>query len=290
MSGVNAQLRSELEDGLWPVMIDADQVGQALGNLLINACQAMPNGGEIIIVGRNLPVAPDWLKPGDYVEISVSDRGVGLPLDGRERIFEPFFTTKTDGSGLGLAVAYSVARRHGGGLTAEPSPDGGATFTLVLPAANGGQAQATRRDDVARSLGRRVLVMDDDPSVCEAIIMMLESLGCRAVGVADGIHALTAWREAMDSGRPFDLAVLDLTVPGAMGGRETIRELHELQPDLPAIVASGYSNDEVLADPKAFGFAGAIVKPFDTASLAGAIEAVLAGGGPSTAAEESERR
>jgi CheY-like chemotaxis protein len=271
-------------------MIDADQVGQALGNLLINACQAMPNGGEIIIVGRNLPVAPDWLKPGDYVEISVSDRGVGLPLDGRERIFEPFFTTKTDGSGLGLAVAYSVARRHGGGLTAEPSPDGGATFTLVLPAANGGQAQATRRDDVARSLGRRVLVMDDDPSVCEAIIMMLESLGCRAVGVADGIHALTAWREAMDSGRPFDLAVLDLTVPGAMGGRETIRELHELQPDLPAIVASGYSNDEVLADPKAFGFAGAIVKPFDTASLAGAIEAVLAGGGPSTAAEESERR
>jgi PAS domain S-box-containing protein len=275
MSGANATCRCDLQDDLRPAMIDADQVGQVLGNLLINSCQAMPDGGEITITGRNLPVAPDWLEAGDYVELGVSDEGPGLPEEGRERIFEPFYTTKPDGNGLGLAVAYSVARRHGGGLTAGASPSGGATFTLVLPAASADEVRRQQPADSASPRCGRILVMDDDAAVCTVIVQMLESFGSEAVGVADGVEALISWREAQESGRPFDLAILDLTVPGTMGGRETLKELQALQPDVRALVASGYSNDEVLADPPAFGFAGAIVKPFDTATLARAVQAVL---------------
>jgi len=155
MSGANTRCRCLLDDGIWPAMIDTDQVSQALSNLLTNGCQAMSDGGEITIVGRNLETAPDWLQRGKYVELIVSDQGEGLPLEDRERIFEPFFTTKTDGNGLGLAVAYSVARRHGGGLTAEPSPSGGATFTLVLPATSGCQSREIQPTDVERSAGDR---------------------------------------------------------------------------------------------------------------------------------------
>jgi len=267
LSGTVVTRRVDLAEGLPHAMIDADQVGQALSNLLINACQAMPDGGEIRISGRAMESAPSWLEPGRYIELVVSDQGPGLQEDVRDRLFEPFFSTKADGNGLGLAVAYSVARRHGGALLADAAEDGGAAFTLIVPAAT---EEPVVQDvaDGARALGRlSVLVMDDDPAVCDAIILMLETLGCRAVGVANGGEALEAWDAAKSSETPFDLAILDLTVPGGKGGKETLEELRNIEPGVRAVVASGYSNDDVLADPAAFGFAGAVVKPFDTALL-----------------------
>jgi PAS domain S-box-containing protein len=275
LSGSAVDCRRDLDQDLWPALVDPDQVGQVLSNLLINARQAMPDGGTVTVSARNLTAAPEPLPEGSYLEIVVADEGPGLAPAVREHLFEPFFTTKADGNGLGLAVAYSVVRRHGGLLTADEAPGGGAAFTMVLPAQPGPVAVARHPDAAAAPCRAHILVMDDEPAVRDIVARMLGNLGAAVEAAADGAEALALWEEARRAGRPFDLAILDLTVPGGMGGLETLRRLQADEPGARALVASGYSNDAVLADPVAHGFAGSIVKPFDRATLAGAVHALL---------------
>jgi CheY-like chemotaxis protein len=215
------------------------------------------------------------LKPGTYVQISLTDHGIGIPAEILPRIFDPFFTTKQKGSGLGLAIVYSILQRHEGCVEVDSEPGKGSTFRLYLPASPALKAgPVVDVPDTYQGHGR-VLVMDDDNAVCRAEASMLKGMGFQVECAADGSAAIELFRQAIEAHMPFTLAVLDLTVAGGMGGTETLAGLRRLDPDIAAIAASGYSHDPVIADPKVFGFSGSIAKPFLKAELARVLVAVL---------------
>jgi PAS domain S-box-containing protein len=273
--GTNVRCHIDLPTDLWVVEFDPGQMSQVINNLLINAAEAMPKGGVVRIAGRNLERGPATLPAGRYVEISIRDHGHGIPAEQVDRIFDPYFSTKQRGSGLGLATAYSIVSRHDGVLTVESVLGRGATFRILLPAAPA-QVVETRAADVAVPGGRgRVLVMDDEPKVREVIGAMLERLGYTVAEADDGDRAVALYRQAMERSRRFDAVIMDLTVPGGKGGRETIREILELDPDARAIVASGYSNDPVMADHERHGFRGCLTKPFYAAQLSKVVRQVI---------------
>jgi CheY-like chemotaxis protein len=223
----------------------------------------MPQGGRITISARNVETAPGPLPHGRYVEVAVRDEGVGIAPDLLGRIFDPFFTTKPSGTGLGLAVCFSIIRKHGGHVEVSSELARGSTFRFWLPAHDGPAAHAAPTPPVPVSRrGARVLVMDDDPTVREAAKQMLATLDYSPVCVADGEAALRA-----HAAEPCAVALLDLTVRHGLGGRQTVARLREADPTVRAIVCSGYSEDPVLADPGAFGFDGSLPKPFDLQTL-----------------------
>jgi len=253
---------------LWVVEIDEGQISQVVHNLLINARQAMSEGGTVWIRGRNVESGPAFLAAGRYVEIEVRDEGSGIAPEHLDRIFDPYFSTKDDGSGLGLATAHSIIEKHDGRLTVDSEPGRGAVFRIYLPASI--QVLQPHRSRPAASGGGsgRVLVMDDDHNVRATIQNMVESLGYDVRGAADGAEALVLYDEARRSRAPFDVVLMDLTVPGGLGGKETMRRLLARDPDAVAVVVSGYSKDPVLADHRAYGFRDRLDKPFVLADLA----------------------
>ena len=210
---------------------------------------------------RNLP-----LSPGRYVSIAVADHGEGIPADRIHRVFDPFFTTKARGSGLGLATCHSIARRHDGHITVESVPGRGATFRVILPATTREPGPATQPERIVRGRGR-VLIMDDEESVRAVAGKMLAYLGYEVELAGDTDDVVERYRKALDQGRRFDAVILDLTIRGGAGGDEAISQLRELDPGVRGIVASGYSNDSILADFRSHGFDGAIRKPFDVRDL-----------------------
>ena len=233
------------------VEIDEGQIAQVLNNLIINADQAMPDGGILrlgagtveIVQGDPLP-----LKPGRYLRVRVSDTGIGIPKEALPRIFDPFYTTKEKGSGLGLTTVYSVVRKHEGVVTVESEPGGGTSFFLFLPVPR--NAHRREADQESGSGKRRVLVMDDEGMVREVALEFLGHLGYEGAAVEAGDAAIAAYRDAREAGRPFSAVIMDLTIPGGMGGKEAVRRLHDLDPGVRAIVSAGYSNDPVMADPR----------------------------------------
>lgn len=264
---------------LWPVMIDEGQIVQALSNLIINAKEAMPHGGIIRVKARNRRLeggALSTLAEGDYVHVRVSDEGIGIQPDVMDKIFDPYFTTKTHGSGLGLPTTYSIIRKHEGLITVESEPGVGTSFDIYLPA----EARATVRDEVTprgsvvttsfllREGKGKVMVMDDEPGVRLTMIKALRRLGYDGHPARDGEEAMTMFREAIDSGTPFDAAILDLTIPRGAGGEEVVRLMREMVPEFPAIAFSGYSENPVLANYREYGFAAAMGKPFHIEELA----------------------
>jgi signal transduction histidine kinase/ActR/RegA family two-component response regulator len=257
--------------GLWAVDADPGQLGQVVHNLVLNADQAMPAGGIVRLAAENVTLVAGELPPlpsGRYVRVRVSDQGAGIAPEIVDRVFDPFFTTKASGSGLGLATAYSIVRRHGGHIRVDSSLGEGTTFELHLPAAAGDVApRATEPERPQRGAGR-VLVMDDDPHVRALAAECAGELGYDAVVTTDGEAAIRAWEDARAAGRPFDVVVMDLTVPGAMGGREAVQVLRARDPNVRALVSSGYFNDPVLAEHAAYGFVGAIQKPWRLEELA----------------------
>ncbi|HEX7118074.1 MAG TPA: PAS domain S-box protein [Longimicrobiales bacterium] len=275
----------DLESDLHPVAIDEGQIAQALGNILLNARQAMPDGGTIRVTGGNVRIDAGSedagsipLPPGDYVRISIRDEGQGIAPEHLPRIFDPYFTTRPNASGLGLAAAYSIVRKHGGHVTARSEPGVGATFEVLLPALeDAGPAPAANPPPAGPPRSGRVLVMDDDTVVLSVVRRMLERIGYDVETAADGEAAVARYREAMAAGSPFDVVLMDLTVPGGMGGRDAIRHLLEIDPDVRAIVSSGYSNDPVMAEYRAHGFRGVIAKPYDLGELRRIMAEVLAG-------------
>ncbi|MGE0490506.1 MAG: response regulator [Vulcanimicrobiota bacterium] len=247
-------------------LVDPGQLDQAIQNLTINALEAMPEGGLFKVSLDQVEGHPS-LGPGRFARLTFEDQGPGIAKELLGKIFDPYFTTKGTGSGLGLATTFSVARRHGGLLTV--SSPAGARFELWLPLL----AQDSSADDSLSRIPRRgqgrVLVMDDEESVRRVTVKMLERLGYTATAVADGDQALQAY-----SNQPFDVVVMDLTVPGGMGGQEATRQLLELDPKARVVVASGYSNDPVMADFKTYGFRACLSKPFGMGELSHALGAI----------------
>jgi two-component system, cell cycle sensor histidine kinase and response regulator CckA len=276
------RIRLDIPDEVWLVDCDSPQIGQVINNLVMNADEAMPAGGTIEISARNVLAgeeAPLPFERGEYVKIAVRDRGVGIAEEHLSRIFDPYFTTKPrgteKGSGLGLSIVHSIVRKHGGFIVAESREREGSTLIFYLPASGSEPRQAQSEETLLAPRRERILVMDDEDSVRETIVVQLNHLGYDAVPVSDGTEALAAYQEAMESGQTFGAVIMDLTIPGGMGGKETIRRLLTLEPKARAIISSGYANDPIMRDFSAYGFRGAVEKPFQIQRLGEVLRSVL---------------
>ncbi len=267
--------------------VDEGQISQVLGNLMLNASEAMPDGGTVTVSARNRVLELDdvaRLPPGRYIEIEVRDQGVGILPQHLERVFDPFFSTKERGSGLGLATAHGIVERHDGRIAVTSRPGEGTVVSVLLPASadgagtnDGAGAGAETTGGAAPGRRARVLIMDDEPSIRVAASRLLVELGYDAEVAADGGAAITAYERAQAAAVPFDLVILDLVVPGGLGGVDTLRLLRELDPEVRAIVSSGYAADAVLAEHAARGFVGALPKPYRIERLAQLLEELLGG-------------
>lgn len=215
-----------------------------------------------------------FLKECPYVKVTVKDEGVGIPEEYLQKVFDPYFTTKERGKGLGLATAYSIIKRHEGYITVESQPGKGTAFHIYLPASPDASIAAKRHESLIEGKGR-VLIMDDEDIVIQVATEMLKRLGYEVEVSKDGSEAIEIYKKAMESGRAFDAVIMDLTIPGGMGGKEAIKKLKEIDPDVRAIVSSGYSNDPILAEYRDYGFAGAVSKPYKIQKLSEELHGVV---------------
>ena len=256
-SGMSCQF--DLEEGLWPVEADEGQLTQAIQNLILNGVQAMPEGGTLTIRGENVS---SRTSGGRYVRISVTDTGIGISETDLSRIFDPYFSTKPQGSGMGLATCHSIIRKHAGKIRAASDLGKGSTFTLSLPASDQLPPHQTQDQTVLIRGSGRILVMDDDEAIRAVALGMLKELGYSVELAKNGAEAVDLYRKGKLEGRPFSAVVLDLTIPGGMGGRETIESLLKIDPGVKAIVSSGYCHDPVMAHYRDYGFAAVLSKPY----------------------------
>jgi len=279
LRGSGSTCRFDIKPGLWPVVADAGQISQVVQNLIINADQSMPDGGEISVVATNV-VVPEQervpgLEPGPYNKIIIRDQGMGIREDHLARIFDPFFTTKQTGSGLGLATSYSIINKHQGHIEAKSKQGEGTEFRIWLPASPG-MEEPERPEEAAPQKGAgRILVMEDESSIVELLAIMLPNLGYQAEFASSGEEALYKYERKMKEGTPFHAVIMDLTIPGGMGGREAVGKLLELDPEAKVIVSSGYSTDPVMADYRSYGFQGAIAKPYKMADVGRVLSGLL---------------
>lgn len=284
LAGSKTAHRLSLAPDLWNAYMDPGQISEVIENIVINADQAMVRGGTIDVVADNYvcegtnPEDPVALKPGRYVRIQICDQGVGMTPDVLKRVFDPYFTTKPKGSGLGLAVAYSVVMKHEGAIEVASRPGEGSTFTVYLPATHEAVVPEEDRTPTVRRGRGRVLVMDDEAFIRSLVVRMLKAIGYDAESVTNGDEAIQRYQACRAAGTPFDVVILDLTIPGGMGGVETMQELHKLDPAVKAIVSSGYSLEPVFSSYDAYGFKGGVAKPYDMKTLSGVLADVMASG------------
>lgn len=280
LHGAKARPEVRIAPDLWSVHADKGQIGQVVQNLVINAVQAMPAGGVVTLTAENATVTEGELpvRAGRYVRLTVSDTGGGIASEHLAKIFDPYFTTKAQGSGLGLATVYSIVRKHDGYIVAESEPDRGTTFRLWLPAGQAAPAAIPAGGGVPlEHPGRvRVLFMDDEETIRDMARIFMDRLGFECDTVSDGAAALEKYREAMQAGRSYAVVLMDLTVPGGMGGREAMEYLLRLDPGVRAIVSSGYSRDPVMANYRSHGFKAVLPKPYGLDQLRQTLDEVIA--------------
>jgi PAS domain S-box-containing protein len=281
ITGSNSRCLFDVADDLWPVEVDEGQMSQVVHNLALNAQQSMPDGGVMMISARNVSLSPDPAKnsiplaAGRYIVVSVIDRGIGIPEEHIEKIFDPYFTTKHKGSGLGLATCYSIVKNHGGYVGVVSKFGAGTTFSVYLPASDKPVVRPLADRQSLPSGTGRILLMDDEETIRTVTGDILVQLGYEVSVVRDGAEAVDLYSNAMLVGRPFDAVILDLTIPGGIGGKEAIAKLREIDPSVRAIVSSGYSNDPIMADFRAYGFSGVAAKPYRVEDLRQILDEVM---------------
>lgn len=281
LSGSSLVCQTWAAPNLWLIDADPEQINQVMQNLLMNATHAMPHGGSITIRAENIQLSnPDHrsalpLSPGPYVKVTITDEGIGIAEDHLPKIFEPYFTTKPGGHGLGLASTYAIIKKHAGHVSVHSKVGKGTTFTLYFPAS----PKALKPPELLNLGIRRgqghLLVMDDEESIRMMAREMLSHCGYQVMLAKDGEEALTLYQQAMDTHTSFSLVILDLTVPGKLGGLGTLARLRQLDPQVKALVSSGYSNDPIMANYASHGFVGVITKPYSLIELSNMVHQIL---------------
>jgi len=277
MAGSKVKCTFSFAEDLWAIDVDREQISQVINHLVSNACQAMPQGGEIRLEIDNLGLAEPYrsLEPGKYVRVLVIDQGLGIEEADVPKIFNPYYTTKESGRGMGLAVTESIVRRHGGSIEVKPNRKQGTTFEVMLPASNKSPYTNPLEEEMILGGQGRILVMDDEEYIRIILGRMLKKLGYEAYMACDGHEAIEFYARSLENQQPFDAVIMDLTIPGGMGGSEAIQELLKIDPDLKAIVSSGYSSDPVMANYVEYGFCGVIPKPYEISKLNRVLREVL---------------
>ncbi len=281
LSGSAVNCDFSIPDNLWTVEIDEGKIGQVIHNLIINAEQAMPEGGSLEIKVENVVSGTEDglpLKAGKYVKLTIKDQGIGIPKENLTKIFDPYFTTKEGGSGLGLAITYSIINKHDGYIMVESEEGVGTTFYLYLPAS---EKQILVKQEALKGpiTGEgKILVMDDEEIIREVVGEILAHLGYQVELARNGEEAIVLYKKAKDMGRTFNAVIMDLTIRGGMGGKETIRKLLEIDPKVKALVSSGYSQDPVMVDFTKYGFSGVVYKPYNIEELSETLRKVIMDG------------
>jgi PAS domain S-box-containing protein len=278
LHGSNVKCEFSMSDDLKCCDIDEGQISQVINNLIINADQSMPDGGTIRVEAENIVIGPGDglpLRKGEYIKIAIRDTGVGIPAVDLPKIFDPYFTTKKEGKGLGLASCYSIISSHDGLITVESQEGVGSSFYIYLPASELEPASQAERPPTSVTGSGRILVMDDEMQIRRLLGKMLDYLGYEVETVADGDAAIDLFKRAGELNRPFDVVILDLTIPGGMGGKEAVNRLRAIDPNVKTIVSSGYSSDPIMADYKNYGFDGVVAKPYEINDIAAALQKLL---------------
>ena len=282
LHGSQVNCRYHFPDDLWLVDVDSGQISQVIQNIILNAEQAMAEGGSVDIRALNIndPATESAIntKKGCFVKLMITDYGTGIPAETMVRVFDPYFSTKKAGSGLGLAICHSIIKKHDGHISVDSTPDEGTTFTIYLPAlptAAAPQVLQIGDDNRNNADSARILVLDDEKMLQDVITSLLNALGHEVVITADGTETITTFEKMRKAGTPPDAIIIDLTIPGGMGGKETAEILLAIDPDVRLIVSSGYSNDPVMANYKDYGFYAALSKPFTLAEIKQVTEQVL---------------
>jgi PAS domain S-box-containing protein len=282
LHGSNLRAELDVPQNLWKAAVDPAQIEQVINALIINAREAMPHGGTIRVSASNVELDQDSglaIRPGRYIKVQVADNGSGVEPKAISKIFDPYFTTKPAASGLGLSISYSVVKKHGGALQLESSSSDGSTFAFYLPATDAEPqlAEPLLANEIFNFNHQRVLVMDDEAAVRDLTSELLGTLGYDVTTVPDGTEALKTYEEAMRTGENFRAVILDATIRGGMGGVATIERLRDLDPNVTAIICSGYSDEAALAEFLTYGFRAALPKPFTRHELAHVLQRALEG-------------
>ncbi|MBF0540938.1 MAG: response regulator [Nitrospirae bacterium] len=272
LSGSNSQCEVTILKDLWAVEFDKTQLNQVITNLLINADQAMPNGGKINIVAENIEIIDtkiQYLINGKYIKITIRDNGKGIPKENIHKIFDPFFTTKESGQGLGLAMSYSIVKKHKGHIEVESELGKGTSFYIYLPASESEQIEEEQEliPDQWQLLGKSILIMDDNETLLESITAILSEKGCIVDVARNGDEAIALYTKGLKSTEPYDILIIDVTISGGMGGITAIKKLKEMDPKVKAIVSSGYSEIPVMSNFRQYGFVAALPKPYTIEEL-----------------------
>jgi len=275
--GSNLRADFDIAVDLWKAEVDSAQIEQVVNALMLNARDAMPQGGTVRVRARNIVFEENTSAPlpaGRYLKITITDRGSGIPEDLRTKIFDPYFTTKPTATGLGLAISYSIVKKHGGLLLLEGSSSEGSVFTFYLKASDSvaGSPEKNASGRPFRYNHQRILVMDDEEAILELTSQLLGTLGYEVTAVPDGLEAVRIYERALRKGEHFQAVILDATVRGGMGGVATIERLRSMDPKVNAIICSGYSDEAALSEFLAYGFRGALPKPFTRSELADALQ------------------
>jgi PAS domain S-box-containing protein len=278
LRGSQSRCEFAIDPGLWTVDVDVGQISQVINNIVINADHAMPEGGTIHVAALNCALKPGTplpLVPGRYVKISITDTGVGIPPANLTRIFDPYFTTKTKGSGLGLSTAVSIIRKHSGHIDIESELGKGTSVHIYLPASEKNLNGSPSGNDTPVHGSGRILVMDDEEAILDMASALLSHFGYRSGVARDGEEAIALYQEAAARNDPYSVVIMDLTIPGGLGGKETIARLLEFDPGVKAVVSSGYSTDPIVANFRHYGFAGILTKPYTATEMSEVIKRVL---------------